>query len=93
MKRQEIEGVGVVGTSVVLNHSELVALKGFVKSLNDAKDNESDNRYRYVERVRPLIDSMIIFLNKMLPEHVMSIEEAHDELFTLPVIKSMEEEL
>jgi hypothetical protein len=91
MKRTEIESVGVSGVSVMLNHSELVALKGFIKTLNDAKENESDNRYRYVERVRPLIDSMIIFLGKMLPEDIMSVEDAHNALFTLPVVNPEED--
>jgi len=89
MNKQIIESIGVSGVSVEFNHSELVVLKGFVAQLKKLDDS---NRYRYVETVKPMIVDMIVFLEKILPELTMSIDEAYAELFTLPVVPEIHEE-
>lgn len=86
MKRQEIESIGVSGVSVELNHSELVAIKGFVNQLKKT-DEDTNNKYRYNERIMPLVASMILFLEKIVPHQLMSVDEAYAELFA-PVAKS-----
>jgi len=81
MKRTEIESTGVSGINVMLTNVELVALKSFVVKLKAL----SSSKFDYSREAKPLIGSMIVFLNQIVPKDTISIEEAYDELFTLPV--------
>lgn len=85
MKRTEIESTGIVGINVTLNHSELVAIKDVVAQINSL---EEVDKYDFAKQGKPLLKAMGVFLSKILPDHVMSIEEAHAELFTIPVVET-----
>ena len=96
MNKQIIESVGVSGVSIEFNHSELVVLKGFVAQLKKLDTEHKDNSYNFSKAGKPMVKDMIVFIEKMLPELTMSIEEAYAELFTLPVVPEIvvhEEEL
>jgi hypothetical protein len=83
MKRSEIMSTGVSGINLMLTNVELVALKGFVNQLKGL--NPENNKYDYARDAKVLVANAIVFLEKMLPEEVISIEDAYKELFTLPV--------
>jgi len=83
MKRSDIQSTGVSGVNIALTNVELVAIKGFVTMLKGA---DVTNKYEFMRTVQPLVEGMIVLLEKILPEEVIGIEEAYKELFTLPTI-------
>lgn len=84
MQTKEIESVGLVGVEVFFNNTELVAIKQFVDNL---KKLDTSNKYKFVESAEPLIKSMVVLLEKILPKEVMSVSETYDALFK--VLKEM----
>lgn len=78
MKTKQIESIGIVGVEVFFNHSELVAMKEFVEAL---KVLPTDNKYNFFERGKVLINGAIKLLEGIVPDEVMSVQEAYDSLF------------
>ena len=86
MKTKQIESIGIVGVEVFFNHSELVAMKEFVTKL---KLLDTSNKYEFLKQGENLVKEVISLFEKIVPEQVMSIAEAHDSLFALNIPKEL----
>ena len=83
-----IENTGISGIAATFSLTDLVVLKGQANKLNVIMAKYGDNNLRkvnFLEELMPEVEKVIILLNKIVPEDIMSIEESHKALFTNPV--------
>ena len=81
MKIKEIPSIGISGISVEFNHSELVVLKGLRERMNEASKETNDPEMPMNESSRLAVQQCSQFLNKVVPDSVMSLDEAGEALF------------
>lgn len=86
MKKQNIETTGIVAVQVEINHSEMIVLKGFVKQVEELNSQDNPKPEHMIE----MLNDISKFLNNVLPENVMSLEEAYVSLFNDPNVASHE---
>ena len=75
---------GITGISVEFNHPEMVVLKGLAEQAKEVieRDKKGEGSIEEtVNRSMDLLGDIAIFVEKMLPEEVMSLDGAYKELF------------
>lgn len=81
MKVKEIPSVGIAGISVEFNHSELVVLKDLRMRMTEAAKETQSSESVMNESSRLAVQQVSQLLNKVIPDNVMSLDEANEALF------------
>ena len=87
MITKDIKGEGITGLAVEFTNAELVVLKEFVNQLAEVNKETPKGEKRPFIRdkdMKAMIQKAEVLFGKMIPSHVMSIEDAEKALFEVP---------